>query len=132
MLWSSTAKLSSEGEVDPDSFSDISDDESEMYRSLQAARHTKVPLGHSPDNGSRASVITSSALTNGQSPSESSDSAARVQAGEPEMPIPGPGMDLTTSPSRQSVVGSAVQTEKKTDQPKPKPKIWSISHILDS
>ncbi|KAK3722339.1 hypothetical protein RRG08_041943 [Elysia crispata] len=112
------AKLSSEGEVEPDSFSDISDDDNDLYR---RSSHNKPSMPHP-----RASVITSSP-TSCSDQSESA-SSARVQGGEAEEQAP--GVDLTRSTNHQKTAGNN-HGEKRTE-PKPKPKIWSISHILDS
>ncbi|GFR69927.1 iroquois-class homeodomain protein irx-1 [Elysia marginata] len=116
------AKLSSEGEVEPDSFSDISDDENDMYRRFPNSK-TNLPRP-------RASVITSSPRSScGDQPEPVASS--RVQAGA-ETEEQTPCVDLSRSSNHQTTSETS-QKDKKTElQPKPKPKIWSISHILDS
>lgn len=111
------AKLSSEGEGEPDSFSDISDEENDAYRRVS---RSKPGLPHP-----RASVITSSPRSNCGDQSES-PVPARAQT-VPETQGHGPGVDLR----RTSDTNEGDKTTAKS-QPKPKPKIWSISHILDS
>ncbi|CAL1538593.1 unnamed protein product [Lymnaea stagnalis] len=86
-------KLSSEGEADHDSFSDISDEESDIFRPVSRDKNqhgTKVPVVISP-------LVVSQSESTAKSPA--------------------------MSPS--------VCTQK-TIPEKTKPKIWSISHILDS
>ncbi|KAH9510249.1 hypothetical protein Btru_042570 [Bulinus truncatus] len=88
-------KFSSEGEAELDSFSDISDDEPDVFRSV--ARDIRRPT-NSNRHPKAASTLTGSS-----------------QSVE--------GIKSPKQPSSQS----ALQTTEK-----PKPKIWSISHILDS
>ncbi|RUS82644.1 hypothetical protein EGW08_009597, partial [Elysia chlorotica] len=114
------AKLSSEGEVEPDSFSDISDDDGDVYRRLT---HDKRSPRHA-----RASVITASPVSS--SDQSDSVSSGRAQAGEAEEQTP--GIDLSKSSSYQTTSGTKYAEKKTEQQTKPKPKIWSISHILDS
>ncbi|XP_059138632.1 homeobox protein caupolican-like isoform X2 [Physella acuta] len=104
-------KLSSEGEPDHDSFSDISDEENAAFRT-QDPQPTPVMTSSSPVMTSHTPVMTS------------------------HTPIITSPTPVTTSPTAARLHDVTQPTEKPTSSEqkpieKPKPKIWSISHILD-
>ncbi|CAG5119737.1 unnamed protein product [Candidula unifasciata] len=135
--------LSSEGEGEPDSFSDISDDDNEVFR--PESRDTpRVPCKN------RVPVITStSEATDTNLSVASSDTtptdilATRSDTASSNIFFSSPVASLNrfaTTPEKSPVATFATSSAKVNNMPncqisetqKPKPKIWSISHILDS
>ncbi|KAI8790578.1 iroquois-class homeodomain protein irx-1, partial [Biomphalaria glabrata] len=93
MSYRTEGKLSSEGEAEHDSFSDISDDENDDFRHL--SRDLNQPIASS-----------------NRVPSPPTNSIQSEDCTNSSRPLSSPTLQQATK--------------------KPKPKIWSISHILDS
>ncbi|BFZ13410.1 hypothetical protein BsWGS_16449 [Bradybaena similaris] len=136
----SDAPLSSEGEGEPDSFSDISDDDNEVFRPDSRDRPRtpskhRAPVRTSTPETSRTTIPATSPDTT------STDILATTPDTAPSSPV---AITLKTfatrSPNTSSQKifdASSAQSQQLLDYSssetqKPKPKIWSISHILDS
>ncbi|XP_005099473.2 homeobox protein caupolican [Aplysia californica] len=114
----SNVKLSSEGEVE--SFSDISEDESDVFRSEAREKVTSCSAAPVPVITSSSTAATTSATSTSPALHSSTPTSPTLSSTTPTSPIKLP--DQHQSPA----------AEKKETMTKPKPKIWSISHILDS
>lgn len=129
-------KLSSEGEVDADSFSDISDEEGDVFRLKSRCLDTQAEVMHSQSPHSTLSSPSSYKLPVNEEDrfdvQKSKSSATSVAASDVTTTSHCFNKDDDSSKPAKCTTTTSTSTTKTTTAAVTKPKIWSISHILDS